>query len=72
MSEKQLPEVNFYTREKCSLCEDAKLMLNLVQEDIPFIVKEFDIDESDELTERFGLMIPVCGNGRGNHPIWAN
>ncbi|WP_409251945.1 glutaredoxin family protein [Bacillus sp. SCS-153A] len=59
MNDKNLPEVNFYTRDRCPLCEDAKLMLKLVKEDIPFILNEHDIDESDELTERFGLMIPV-------------
>ncbi|RDI41068.1 glutaredoxin family protein [Falsibacillus pallidus] len=50
----------FYTRNQCSLCRDAKEMLLLVadlHEDVEIV--EVDIDESDELTERFGLMIPV-------------
>ncbi|BCB05604.1 glutaredoxin family protein [Bacillus sp. KH172YL63] len=51
--------VTFYTRSQCGLCEDAKLTLKLVQDDIGFEIKEIDIDGSDELTERFGLMIPV-------------
>ncbi|MGF2617819.1 glutaredoxin family protein [Rossellomorea vietnamensis] len=55
----ELPRVVFYTRNQCPLCEDAKLMLNLIKDDIPFFLKEYDIDKSDELTERFGLMIPV-------------
>jgi glutaredoxin len=59
MTEQKLPLVNFYTRDHCHLCEDAKLMLKLVKEDNPFELIEFDIDKSDELTERFGLMIPV-------------
>jgi hypothetical protein len=59
MNETQLPQLNFYTRDQCHLCEEAKLMLKLVQQDIPFVLQEFDIDGSDELTERFGLMIPV-------------
>jgi hypothetical protein len=34
-------------------------LLKLVQEDCPFEIIEKDIEESDELTEKFGLMIPV-------------
>jgi glutaredoxin len=59
MSETQLPVLTFYTRNQCPLCEEAKLICKLVQEDIPFVLQEYDIEESDELTERFGLMIPV-------------
>ncbi|RIW38973.1 glutaredoxin family protein [Bacillus salacetis] len=59
MIENKLPAVNFYTRDRCHLCEDAKLMLKLIKEEIPFELNEYDIDKSDELTERFGLMIPV-------------
>ncbi|MGM0845741.1 MAG: glutaredoxin family protein [Bacillota bacterium] len=59
MNEKKLPKVSFYTRDRCPLCDEAKLMLELVKEDISFELKEYDIDKSDELTERFGLMIPV-------------
>ncbi|RST77758.1 glutaredoxin family protein [Siminovitchia acidinfaciens] len=52
-------EVYFYTRTKCELCEEGKLLLQLLQKDYPFDIIEKDIDASDELTERFGLMIPV-------------
>ncbi|WP_064093010.1 glutaredoxin family protein [Rossellomorea aquimaris] len=54
-----MKEVIFYTREKCGLCTDAKITLKLLQDEIGFSIKEKNIDESDELTERFGLMIPV-------------
>lgn len=49
----------FYTREKCQLCEDAKQILNLLQDDYLFEVVEKDIESSDEWTEKYGLMIPV-------------
>ncbi|MBD8006516.1 glutaredoxin family protein [Bacillus norwichensis] len=52
-------EVLYYTRNKCELCNEGKLLLQLLQEDYPFKIIEKDIDDSDELTERFGLMIPV-------------
>ncbi|GIN95181.1 hypothetical protein J6TS1_10510 [Siminovitchia terrae] len=52
-------EVLYYTRNKCELCKEGKLLLQLLQEDYPFKIIEKDIDASDELTEKFGLMIPV-------------
>ncbi len=52
-------EVLYYTRKKCELCHEGKLLLQLLQEEYPFTIIEKDIDDSDELTEKFGLMIPV-------------
>lgn len=54
-----MKQVIFYTRNHCGLCEDAKITLKLLQDELGFETKEIDIDESEELTERFGLMIPV-------------
>ena len=54
-----MKQVIFYTRNQCGLCEDAKITLKLLQDELGFETKEIDIDESEELTERFGLMIPV-------------
>jgi glutaredoxin len=51
--------VTFYTRTQCGLCEDAKITIKLLQDELGFEVNEIDIGESDALTERFGLMIPV-------------
>ncbi|MBW3110932.1 glutaredoxin family protein [Bacillus sp. MCCB 382] len=51
--------VIFYTRSQCGLCEDAKITLKLLQGELNFEILEKDIAESDDLTERFGLMIPV-------------
>lgn len=52
-------EVIFYTRPNCGLCDEAKLLLELVQEDEPFSIEERNIEERDEWTEEYGLMIPV-------------
>lgn len=54
-----MKQVLFYTRNQCGLCQDAKITLKLLQDELGFEIKEIDIDESDDLTERFGLMIPV-------------
>ena len=51
--------VNFYTRPGCHLCEEARLMLKLVQEDIKFEIVETNIEEDEELHEKYMLMIPV-------------
>ncbi|HZG70249.1 MAG TPA: glutaredoxin family protein [Chondromyces sp.] len=54
-----MKEIYFYTRPQCPLCREAQLTLEMVREEIPFIVHEKNINESDELTEKYGLMIPV-------------
>lgn len=51
--------VHFYTREKCSICKDAKMILELIQEQIPFTLIEVDIDQDDQLIEEYGIRIPV-------------
>ncbi len=60
-----------YTRANCPLCDKAKLMIQLVNEDIPLSYKEVDIESDDVLHEKYMLMIPVlekdnklllCGN----------
>ena len=52
-----------YTRPGCHLCEDAKLVLSLLKEEIPFDLVEMDISKDDELTEKYGLYIPVLAWG---------
>ena len=52
-------QVYYYTRNKCPLCEDGKLLLQLLQRDYSFDLIEKDIEASDELTEKLGVMIPV-------------
>ncbi|MEH7075805.1 glutaredoxin family protein [Neobacillus drentensis] len=51
--------ITFYTRKGCPLCDKAKSMLLELNKDYDFILEEFDIESSDELTEQYGLMIPV-------------
>lgn len=48
-----------YTRVNCPLCDEAKLMIQLVNEDFPLSYKEIDIESDDELHEKYMLMIPV-------------
>jgi glutaredoxin len=52
-------KVQFYSRSNCPLCEEAKLMLELVKEDISLDIEEINIEEDDELHEKYLLRIPV-------------
>lgn len=51
--------VKLYTRNGCHLCENARAILLNLKQKWNFHYIEADIDQSDELTERYGLMIPV-------------
>ena len=52
-------KVNYYSRPNCSLCEEGLLLLKLVKEDSEFELKIVNIEENDELHEKYMLMIPV-------------
>ncbi|WP_100332291.1 glutaredoxin family protein [Bacillus xiapuensis] len=54
-----MKEIFFYTRPSCHLCEEAKGIVQLVQEELDLAVHECNIDECEEWTERYGMMIPV-------------
>ncbi|WP_153721048.1 glutaredoxin family protein [Sporosarcina cascadiensis] len=49
----------FYTRPGCSLCEEAELMLKLAAEDYPVEWQTINIEEDEEIHEKYMLMIPV-------------
>ncbi|WP_422122768.1 glutaredoxin family protein [Planococcus sp. X10-3] len=51
--------LTLYTRPNCPLCEEAKLMLNLVREDFPVDYTEVNIEEDEIIHEKYMLMIPV-------------
>ncbi len=48
-----------YSRDGCHLCEKAKHNLMELKNKISFSYEEKNIALSDELTERYGLIIPV-------------
>lgn len=51
--------VKLYTRKTCPLCETAKKVLLELQKELSFQYIEINIGESDYLTEKYGLKIPV-------------
>lgn len=56
-------KVQFYSRANCPLCEEARLMLELVKEDISLDIEEINIEKNDELHEKYLLRIPVIESG---------
>jgi hypothetical protein len=48
-----------YSRKKCPLCDKAKLVLEDIKRELGIQYEEIDIYSRDELTELYGLMIPV-------------
>lgn len=53
------PIITLYTRNRCSLCDKAKNLILELKQQWDFTLEEIDIDQSDELTELYGIMIPV-------------
>ncbi|WP_223641799.1 glutaredoxin family protein [Planococcus sp. 4-30] len=51
--------LTLYTRSNCPLCDEAKLMIQLVNEDFPLPYQEVDIESDEALHEKYMLMIPV-------------
>jgi glutaredoxin len=51
--------VTLYTRPGCHLCEEAKAVIERVQADIPFELRELDIERDDALLRRYLERIPV-------------
>ncbi|WP_262177354.1 glutaredoxin family protein [Saccharococcus sp. Marseille-Q5394] len=51
--------IQFYTKKGCHLCDEAKSMMKLVQEDYPLTWSTIDIESDDESHEKYMLMIPV-------------
>ncbi|WP_342543122.1 glutaredoxin family protein [Paenisporosarcina sp. FSL H8-0542] len=51
--------VQFYSRPNCPLCEDARMMLQLVKEDVELHIEEINIEDNDDIHEKYLLRIPV-------------
>ena len=51
--------VKLYMRQRCHLCEEAKVLLEGLRREFEFEIVEVDIDLDDDLVERYGISIPV-------------
>ncbi len=54
-----IERLRLYSRIACPLCEKARLLLEEVEKESGVPYEEIDIYNNDELTELYGLMIPV-------------
>jgi glutaredoxin len=51
--------VKVYRQEGCSLCKKASKVIDRVNEEMPFELKEVDISLSEDLVRRYGDNIPM-------------
>lgn len=49
----------FYRQDGCPLCDEAEMMMKLVQEEYDFSWSTVDIRSDDEIHEKYLLMVPV-------------
>ncbi|WP_010098444.1 glutaredoxin family protein [Ornithinibacillus scapharcae] len=54
-----MEKIILYTKEVCSLCEDAEALLEMFQNDYEFEIEKRDIYTNDEWLEKYHLLIPV-------------
>lgn len=52
-------ELHFYTRKRCPLCDEARVLIDLFRHEYFLNVIEHDIELDDELLEMYQLKIPV-------------
>ncbi len=55
----KLPQVTFYTKAGCHLCEDARAMLDEIAAQTAYTLTEIDIRSDLALFERYRYRIPV-------------
>ena len=61
-----LPQVTFYTKAGCHLCEEARDMLDDIAAEVDYELTEIDIRSNPELFEQYRYRIPVIIVEYGN------
>ncbi len=51
--------VELFSKHDCHLCDEAKAVLEKVQREIPFTLKEIKLAEGDEKFEEYAESVPV-------------
>lgn len=54
-----MKKVIFYTKEVCSLCDDAEALLYMFQQQYSFEIERREIYTNDEWLEEYQLLIPL-------------
>ena len=48
-----------YSRRTCGLCDEAREVIQIVRQEVPFAFEERLIDGDDRLEREYGLRVPV-------------
>jgi glutaredoxin len=64
------PRVTLYSRAGCHLCDDARLVIARVCEDLGEDFPEVDVDSDADLQDRFGDEVPVTFVDGRQHDFW--
>ena len=64
------PRITFYTRPGCHLCDEARLVVERVCEELGESYAEVSIDDDPELQHLFGEEIPVTFVDGRQHDFW--
>ncbi len=51
--------IKFYTKPKCSLCDDVRILLNQLRKEYPLDIEEVNILDDPDLYEKYKYEIPV-------------
>ncbi|MDZ4710950.1 MAG: glutaredoxin family protein [bacterium] len=54
-----MERIILYTKQRCHLCDEMKLILTNIQSSIPFQYEEIDIETDKALSEKYKEKIPV-------------
>ena len=54
-----MTNITVYSKKGCHLCEVAMQKLLEIQQEFPFSLTEIDIENNDELFEKYKYLIPV-------------
>ena len=70
MNTTQTARVTLYTRPGCHLCDDARLVVARVCDELGETFEEVDITTDGDLEDRFGEEIPVTFVDGRQHDFW--
>jgi len=62
--------LTLYTGSHCHLCDQAKSLIYPVLQEAGWILKEVNIDDDDDLKQRYGIRIPVMAVPDGREKGW--
>jgi glutaredoxin len=51
--------IELYSKESCHLCDEARSVLESVQRDNPFTLREIKVVQGDEFYEEYKELVPV-------------